>query len=377
MCGYVGNVPPGPVRHVIVPRDEPAVYSRRQPSRARGELDRTEPDNVTVYDPESIDPDALNTSHAQVAALVGRDKTVLDLGCSTGDLGRLLVSQGCTVDGVEIDPEAAATARQHLRNVVVADLERADLAAALGETRYDRVVMADVLGHLVSPGQALRAAASLLAEGGEIVLSVPNVAHGALRLALLQGRWDYREAGLLDRNRVRFFNRDSIVQLVRDAGLCMEHMRATVKDPLSTEVGIDEGRLPLGLVDWVRTQREGFDYEYILRARPGRTDEEPDVIPAVVLPEMEEGRRRERELREADTAQLERIALWRKVLTLRDHVIGAEAELGNSRAEMNRLIAERDEARRAANEMRASMSFRLGNLVVGPAKKVRQRWRDR
>ena len=183
---------------------------------------------MTVYDLESIDPEALNTSHAQVAVLVGNDKTVLDVGCSTGYLARVLISQGCTVDGVEIELEAAEIARRHLRNVFVVDLDRDDLAAEVGETRYDSIVMADVLEHLVDPGRALSAAASLLAEGGEIVISVPNVAHGALRLALLQGRWDYRETGLLDRTHLRFFNRESIVELIRGAGLTVEIGRAHV-----------------------------------------------------------------------------------------------------------------------------------------------------
>ena len=76
-------------------------------------------------------------------------------------------------------------------------------------------------------------------------------------------------------------------------------------------------------------------------------------------------------------SELERIELWRKVLTLRDYVIGAEAELGNSRAEIDRLTKDRNQWRQAANEMRASASYRLGHLVVGPAKRIRQRWRDR
>ena len=332
---------------------------------------------MTVYDLESIDPEALNTSHAQVAVLVGHDKTVLDIGCSTGYLGKLLVTQGCIVDGVEIDPEAAELARKHLRGVVLVDLDRDDLVTAIGDTRYDCIVIADVLEHLVDPGRTLRAAVSLLAETGEIVISVPNVAHGALRLALLQGRWDYRETGLLDRTHLRFFNRDSILALIRDAGLSVAELRATVTDPLSTEVEIDETRLPLGLVDWVRTQPWSFDYQYILRTRRGSGSEELEAVPARVIPEMEEGRRRERGLRGTDTTQLERIELWRKVLTLRDYAVGAEAELGNSRAELDRLTAERDEARRAANGMRASASWRIGHLVVGPAKRIRQRWRDR
>lgn len=332
---------------------------------------------MTVYDLESVDPDALNTSHAQVVALVGRDKVVLDIGCSTGYLGKALAQQGCTVDGVEIDPEAAEMARRHLRSVVLTDLNRDDLVAAIGDERYDTIVMADVLEHLVDPRTVLSAAVNLLADGGEIVISVPNVSHGSLRLALLQGRWEYRPTGLLDRTHLRFFTRESILELVREAGLGVVELRSTVNDPLATEVEIDETRLPFGLVDWVRTQPGSFDYQYVLRARPGAGENALEVLPAAVIPEMDEARRREVELRDLDTSQLERIELWRKVLTLRDHVVGTEAELGHSRVELDQMRAERDEAQRVYNEMRVSASWRLGQIIVAPLSGIRRRWRGR
>jgi 2-polyprenyl-3-methyl-5-hydroxy-6-metoxy-1,4-benzoquinol methylase len=173
--------------------------------------DRMELRTVTVYDMESIDPEAANTSHALVLELVGRDRRVLDVGCSTGYLGKVLADRGCVVDGVEIDAEAADLAREHLHTVTEIDLDRDDLAQALAGAQYDCIVMADVLEHLTRPEAVLESAISLLAPGGEVVISVPNVTHGSLRLALMQGRWDYRDTGLLDRTHIRFFTRDSIL----------------------------------------------------------------------------------------------------------------------------------------------------------------------
>ena len=98
------------------------------------------------------------------------------------------------------------------------------------------MVLADVLEHLREPARALRDATDLLREGGRLVLSVPNVAHGALRLALLQGRWSYTETGLLDRTHLHFFTRTSLFELVEGAGLAVDQLRATVADPLGVEV---------------------------------------------------------------------------------------------------------------------------------------------
>ena len=54
-----------------------------------------------------IDLDDPNLSHTQVVDLVGRDRTVLDLGCAAGALAQVLTARGCTVSGVEARASAA------------------------------------------------------------------------------------------------------------------------------------------------------------------------------------------------------------------------------------------------------------------------------
>ena len=244
-----------------------------------------------MYDLESIDPEEINTSHTQVAELVGRDKTVLDVGCSTGDLGRFLGTQGCTVDGVELDEEAAQMASKILRRVAVVDLDREDLVAAMDGARYDCIVFADVLEHLMDPATVLRSAISLLAPDGAIVISVPNVAHGALRLALLQGRWDYRATGLLDNTHVRF---SLATRSSTWSGVRVWPLRRSVRPsttPCAPRSRWNVSTLPPGLVEWVRMQPRSFDYQYILRATRGGPGEPPVVVPVTDLPEMEESQR--------------------------------------------------------------------------------------
>ncbi len=58
-----------------------------------------------------------------------------------------------------------------------------------------------------------------LAPGGEVVLSIPNVAHLWVRLSLLLGRFEYAGRGILDRTHVRFFTERSLRALLADAGL--------------------------------------------------------------------------------------------------------------------------------------------------------------
>jgi 2-polyprenyl-3-methyl-5-hydroxy-6-metoxy-1,4-benzoquinol methylase len=335
-----------------------------------------EPRTVTAYDLESIDTDEANNSHALVFELVGHDRRVLDVGCSTGYLGKALAGRGCVVDGVEKDPEAAQLAREHLRAVTEIDLDNEDLAQALPGRKYDCVVFADVLEHLKNPEAVLKSAITLLAPDGEVVISVPNVTHGSVRLGLLQGRWDYRDTGLLDRTHIRFFTRESILALVRDSSLAVTELRSTVVDPLSSEVEFDHGALPPLLVDWVRAQEDSFNYQFVIRARPGAQEGEiPILDPAAHLPEMDQAHDVEITFRNLGKSEIEITELRRRILTLRDHAIGAEAELGHVRREHKRMERELQEIRHDVWALRQSASWRIGQFLVSPLSGVRRKWR--
>jgi hypothetical protein len=66
-----------------------------------------------------------------------------------------------------------------------------------------------------------------LAPGGEVIVSVPNVAHLWMRLSLAAGRFDYAERGILDRTHLRFFTQRSLRALLAGAGLRVVRATAT------------------------------------------------------------------------------------------------------------------------------------------------------
>jgi O-antigen biosynthesis protein len=149
-------------------------------------------------------------------------RRVLEIGCGAGGLGRLLKERGCFVAGVELVPEAAEAARRHLDQVVTADVEADGLPFATGS--FDAVIFADVLEHLIDPWRVLREAAELLAPGGRVIASIPNVQNVDVIWRLIRGRWEYRERGILDRGHLRFFTLHGIRGLFAQAGLTVEHV---------------------------------------------------------------------------------------------------------------------------------------------------------
>jgi SAM-dependent methyltransferase len=163
---------------------------------------------------------AYETPRAEIAARVPPGaRRVLDLGCAKGGLATLL--SGVEVVGVELDEGYAAAAERHCARVVRADAEelarRDDLATELG--RFDCLVAADVLEHLVDPWSALRAYARLLEPGGTAVVSLPNVAHWSTYAALARGSWPRRPEGIHDATHLRWFTLRDALELVEQAGL--------------------------------------------------------------------------------------------------------------------------------------------------------------
>ncbi len=159
-----------------------------------------------------------DTSHTRAIRLVGRDRRVLDLGCATGAVARVLVQQGCNVVGVEMDPAAARVARQACSEVIVGDLADPATVGSLAGRQFDVILAGDVLEHLVEPERLLQQVRPLLTRDGYLVTSIPNVAHGAVRLALMKGRFQYTDVGLLDRTHVRFYTLGSLTEMLAAGG---------------------------------------------------------------------------------------------------------------------------------------------------------------
>ncbi len=319
-----------------------------------------------------------NASHTQVVDLVGRGKAVLDVGCATGYLARALKDRDCTVSGLEVDPAMAEVARQHLDEVVEADLNATSLTDLFRPGSFDVVIFADVLEHVLEPERVLREAIPLLRPGGRIVISIPNVSHGSVRLALLQGRWEYVDAGLLDRTHVWFYTRGSLIALVEGAGLAVEHLRGVVVDPLVAPVRIDASALPRTVIEWVRRQPDALHYQYIAAARVLDADETAPVAPAVV-PAVAPQQVQQNDIYTQELVQLE--SDLHELLTTRDHVIGLESQLAlvtekeaHARGALKRAQKNNAALRRAYED---STTWRAGRLLTSPIQSIRSRRKGR
>lgn len=85
--------------------------------------------------------------------------------------------------------------------------------------KYDIIIFADVLEHLINPELILTYFKKYLKPDGQIIISLPNIAFLLYRVQLLFGQWNYRMFGTLDKTHLRFFTIKSGVDMVKNSGL--------------------------------------------------------------------------------------------------------------------------------------------------------------
>ncbi len=178
---------------------------------------------------ENINPKNDNNALAFIVNSVTENSTVLDVGCAYGYVGEWLVkNKNCTVYGLDIDAESIEYVKKggFYKGLFNIDLDypendklktELDKFNSLAEGLFDFIICADVLEHLKDPASALEIIASKLKFSGEIVVSIPNIAHLDIILNLLEGRFNYSDFGLLDNTHLRFFTKSSFIEFINSA----------------------------------------------------------------------------------------------------------------------------------------------------------------
>lgn len=181
-----------------------------------------------------LDPSP-HSPHTLIPSIIERDKTVLDVGCNTGYMARILKEKKVITDGVDINREALKIAAKYCRQTFVRDLFKGKLD--LPKNAYDYIIFADVLEHLPRPDLILIDAKKCLHKKGAIIISLPNIARLEIRLGLMFGKFDYTDDGILGEDHLRFFTKKSGEQFINECGL-------KVIDIIPTGLGHMIGLLP-------------------------------------------------------------------------------------------------------------------------------------
>ncbi|NOQ14557.1 MAG: methyltransferase domain-containing protein [Methyloprofundus sp.] len=104
---------------------------------------------------------------------------ILDVGCSQGILPILLGREGKKVTGLDISQKAINHANEILVNEEEDVKENVDFLRAnfmlqdFGDDKFDTIIIAEVLEHLVNPIDFIEKSKSLLTEKGSLIITIP------------------------------------------------------------------------------------------------------------------------------------------------------------------------------------------------------------
>ncbi|MGD0436555.1 MAG: bifunctional glycosyltransferase/class I SAM-dependent methyltransferase [Bryobacteraceae bacterium] len=217
-----------------------------------------------------------HSSHDYARRMTGSNQDVLDIGCGEGFFAVELAAAGNRITGIDdrVVPQENSVFEHYYSADLDAGLEPA--ICRLEGKRFDRVLLLDVLEHLRSPERILDECHRVLKPEGRIIVSLPNVANIAVRLALFAGRFDYQERGILDRTHLRFFTRKTARRLLESAGYAIVTERETVI-PIELILGMSPDSLALrilnGLSAAVTRLLPGlFGYQIMFVARSAKPD---------------------------------------------------------------------------------------------------------
>lgn len=149
--------------------------------------------------------------------LPAHSKRVLEIGCGSGATLAWMKSEGLAgyTAGIELDPRMADEAGRNMDQLIIGDAENL-LEDVAPDGSFDLVLCLDVLEHFVDPWRMIEKISRVLRSGGLVVASIPNVRHFSVVIPLLlHGRWDYKEAGILDHTHLRFFTKVSAASLLQ------------------------------------------------------------------------------------------------------------------------------------------------------------------
>ncbi|WP_186370740.1 class I SAM-dependent methyltransferase [Shouchella miscanthi] len=194
---------------------------------------------------------------------------VLDIGCAEGALGAAIkAAYGADVHGFELFQHAAVQAEKKLDSVTVGNIESDPLP--FEHEQFDAIIFADVLEHTLDPWSVLAKVKPYLKKTSAIYASIPNVGHISIIEELIQGTWNYVDAGLLDKTHFRFFTKSEIEKLFHTSGYQVETIvNNQVLFPhqqLLMQKILEAGQLA-GL-NTTHFYEQTTAYQYMLKAKP-------------------------------------------------------------------------------------------------------------
>ncbi len=201
-----------------------------------------------------------------------QSKKIVEIGCSSGALAREFkkIAPDCFWLGVEIDSTYAEMAKRYCDKSIVLDIETAPESFWEEVKNSDCWIFGDTLEHLRDPWKILRLIRANISNMGSVVACIPNAQHWSLQARLNIGDFRYEEAGLLDKTHLRWFTRQTIIEMFDQTGFRIEAGAPRIFEDPNREVylPIIEQMARASGADPQITVNDSLPWQYVVQAVP-------------------------------------------------------------------------------------------------------------
>lgn len=149
-----------------------------------------------------------------------QSSNLIEVGCSSGALAKefKIINPLCNYFGVDIDPNYLTLANKYCDYTADINIEHADKTFFEDQKIRDCWIFGDCLEHLQDPWKILRKIRDVIPTNGCVVACIPNAQHWSIQVKLSVGDFRYENSGLMDKTHLRWFTRQTIVELFSHTG---------------------------------------------------------------------------------------------------------------------------------------------------------------
>ena len=208
--------------------------------------------------------DCKNSPLFQISKIIPDGVKVLDIGTGNGILSALLQKRhsNLIIDGIEPNSYAAKLAKKYYRNFYIGYGQK--FFDVISQEKYDYIILADVIEHIADPLEFLKKLDSIISVKTKIILSIPNIAFGAIRFSLLNGNFDYIDSGIIERTHLRFFTLKTLETLISNSGLNIEKILFLQRSLFRSEIKIQNLKISPFLFHKVKKDPLSFTYHFLV-----------------------------------------------------------------------------------------------------------------
>lgn len=208
----------------------------------------------------------------RISKIVKDNSKILDIGSGSGLLSDVLkkIHKNIVIDAIDPNPFAEKIAKEKYRKYYCGFFQ--EIKDEIIKEKYDYIILSDVIEHTENPFIFL----NKLLEGlkANIIITVPNISFGAVRLSLLNGEFQYVDSGILEKTHLRFFNFKTLLELIEKLGINIKKQFFLRRNIFKTEIVISHKNVSLQNFIKLRNDRLASVYQFLFELTFEKVDKE-------------------------------------------------------------------------------------------------------